>query len=244
MKFGICQLCHKPADLCRSHIVPKLAVKPLKAQAGYLLKIHGKGTYGLKKEQDGFFDFLLCKPCELFCSAEYEDPFVTEWDKVAPRSPWIPHQRLRLNVDYRRFKLFHLLNLYRASVCTLREFDHVRLGVDEEPIRRMLLSGDPGEAEHYSVGARVLYMETDGGIVDPISQPERGSAGGRRSFYSTRYYGREWTVFTSPGGSKNRRSEALKSDGTIIISGRPWGKHWFIRHFATNLAGKKEWSPS
>jgi len=243
MKFGICQLCHKPRDLCRSHIVPKSAVKPLKAEKGYLLKIHGKGTYGLKKEQDGFVDFLLCKPCELLCSAEYEDPFVTLWNKVAPRSPWIPHQSLKLTVDYRRFKLFHLLNLYRASVCTLREFDHVRLGEDEEPIRQMLLRGDPGKDDQYSVGARLFYSEVEGAILDPISQPERCSDGGRRVLYSTLYCGVEWTVFLSPGGSKNRRKEALRPDGTIIISGKPWGKHWFVRHLATNQAGKKEWHP-
>lgn len=244
MKFGVCRLCNSETDLCKSHIVPKLAIKSLMAEQGYLLKINGKGTFGLKKEQDGFFDFLFCKRCEGFCSKEYEDPFAKQWPAMAPTSPWTPGQRLVLKVDYKRFKLFHLLNLYRASVCTRPEFRHIKLVLDEEPIRQMLLTGDPGATELYSVGARVIYHSSDHTIADPVSQPERCSDGGRRYFYSTLYYGLEWTVFTSPGGSKNRRADALQADGTIAVSGRPWGKHWFLRHMAETLYGKKEWDPS
>lgn len=242
MKIGVCRLCHQETHLSRSHIVPKAMVNPLKSDSGYLLQINGKGAYGLKKYQDGFVDFLLCTRCEGFCSIEYENPFFDLWNSVAPKSPWEKNKIISLQVDYRKFKLFHLLNLFRASVCTLPQFRHVSLKADEEVIRKMLLDGDPGGVEKYSVAARVIYSEHSGMLSEVISTPELRSDGGKRVFYSTLYSGIEWTVFMCSRGSKNLRKNALRPDGSIMISGSPWGKHWFLRQAAISLSGKKTWT--
>lgn len=244
MKIGICRLCHREAQLSRSHIVPKAVVNPLKAEKGFLLQVNGRGPYGLKKHQDGFVDFLLCRQCEGFCSKEYEEPFVESWRTRAASSPWPRNHVVSLQVDYRQFKLFHLLNLFRASVCTLPYFRHVDLKSNEEIIRKMLLNGDPGGIGEYCVAARVIYSKTNGMISEAISTPEPRSDGGKGVFYSTLYYGIEWTVFMTPRGSKNLRKNALQPDGSITISGSPWGKHWFLRQAAMNLAGKQDWVSS
>lgn len=244
MRNGICRLCQQSTQLCKSHIVPQRAVDPLKEETGYLLRISGQGPFGLGKVQDGFFDYLLCKECEVFCGREYEKPFMDFWRVNGPKSPWRAHQVAALHVDYPRFKLFHLLNLFRASVCTLSYFRHVDLKGDEEVIRKLLLGIDPGGPHEYSVAARVMYSKQDGMISEAISSPERRSDGGSRTFFSTLYYGVEWTVFVTPGGSKNLRKNALQADGAIVIPGSPWGNHWFLRQAATMLAGKQDWTSS
>lgn len=221
-----------------SHIFPKFAVKPLKAEKGHLLEINGTGRYGVKKVQDGFKEFLLCEACEGLCSREYERPFAAAWKKFAPPEPWSSHKVLERKVDYARFKLFHLLNLFRASVSSAREFQEVQLGPHEEVIRKMLLSGDAGPAEQYAVAAMVVYSATDGSLAGMISPPRRHRSAGRTS-YSTIYLSIEWTVLVSAGGSEAIRHRALRDDGSIQLVGWPWQQHMVTDDVARALAGKE-----
>lgn len=54
-------------------------------------------------------------------------------------------------LDYRKFKLFLLGLLWRASISSRDYFKNVKLGPYEERIRRMLLEGDPGSAKDFPV---------------------------------------------------------------------------------------------
>ena len=53
--------------------------------------------------------------------------------------------------NYSLLKLFALSVLWRASVSTRKEFEHVRLGPHESRILSMLKSGDAGDADSYGV---------------------------------------------------------------------------------------------
>jgi hypothetical protein len=96
--------------------------------------------------------------------------------------------------DYTAFKLFHWLNLWRASVATIREFEKVNLGPYEEKLRRMLENHDAGRVEHYLV-AGVLLLDDDGNVFDGlVTQPTRQKFNSS-AVYNYCYLGVEWYLF-------------------------------------------------
>lgn len=55
------------------------------------------------------------------------------------------------NIDYKKFKLFLLSILWRASICTRPMFDQVNLGPHTEPIRKMIYESDPKSVTDYPI---------------------------------------------------------------------------------------------
>jgi hypothetical protein len=111
--------------------------------------------------QKGFRQALLCRNCEHFLNHRYERPNVSIWRALVEG---VDHPLLSQNfgvtadgteyidvagVDYAQFKLFLLLQIWRASIATREEYASVQLGAHEEIIRRMLLDHDPGPQRLY-----------------------------------------------------------------------------------------------
>jgi len=140
-----CRLCRQIRPLCRSHIVPELAYKPIKNDKGQMYEV----GYKAKKIQTGYFEKLLCAECERLLSS-YESKFKQVWMSTIP--PDFRHLRtrplrdiIRVDVpDYASFKLFHLSVFWRAAVSRGFRIGSISLGPYEEVVRAMLRCEDPG----------------------------------------------------------------------------------------------------
>src|SRR5439155_233013 len=95
-------------------------------------------------------------------------------------------------LDYRRFKLFHLSIAWRTGVAAGDDYAPIDLGDHQEPLRQMLLAGDPGRPTDYPVFACVLRMRLESRPAtgtSALAPPERR---GDVEFTSTAYAGCGW----------------------------------------------------
>jgi len=137
-----CALCQEEKLLRKSHVISKRIYKEISRDDKRRMVTVDPATgeqIGLR--QDGPKEHLLCEDCEQFFNREYEQPFYTYWLDGNPLAG-LEHQELvtLTDIDYRRFKLFHLSILFRAGASTLPEYWEVQLGPHLEKIRLMLRS--------------------------------------------------------------------------------------------------------
>ncbi len=140
----------------KAHIVPKAFYEISSQENGpHKLLSNIKGSFP-KKLPVGFYD-------DTIVTNEGEDRF-REWDDYAARilikeaknleeirnddelKAWILPK-----YDYPLLKLFALSVLWRSHAAAHPAFSKVNLGPHEATIRNMLLNGDPGDTEQYSV---------------------------------------------------------------------------------------------
>jgi hypothetical protein len=147
-----CALCLKDRPLVDSHIIPEALCRQFKETGGIIEIETGRGNIR-PVQKSSLRDRLLCTECEGFVNREYEHPFTRRWldqsalpDVVRPGSSVVVE-----DIDYRRFKLFHLLNLWRASAARSEQFANTDLGPHEDRIRRMLVDGEAGSPTEYPV---------------------------------------------------------------------------------------------
>lgn len=138
-----CELCLQESKLCDSHIIPEFAFRPTYDETGRAVEIRGERA---KKLQKGYREKLLCPRCEDKLNEGWEKYFKEVWfDR--PALPVHPTEGFFTieGLAYRRFKLFHLSVLWRASVAQGDPFRKVKLPAeDEEQLRRMLEADNPG----------------------------------------------------------------------------------------------------
>jgi hypothetical protein len=87
-----------------------------------------------------------------------------------------------VNIDYAKFKLFLLSVLWRASISSREFFAEVDLGSDEETLRQMILSGNPGKVEDFPVLV-VTYAQEKKLPFDVIANPQLRVDSNGNSFY-------------------------------------------------------------
>lgn len=75
-----------------------------------------------------------------------------------------------LNIDYKKFKLFLLSILWRASISKRPLFDKIDLDFDEEIIRKMIITGDAGEESDFPI---FLIRISDPLFEKSIAPPRR-----------------------------------------------------------------------
>jgi len=153
-----CRLCLASSELQESHIIPRAIIKLIRDEGldKRFYKLHNKLT---KTIQDGPKEYLLCSDCEQKIG-RYERYFI-EAVHFSKHGIEIKHNRqfaLIENLDYRKIKLFFLSLLWRMSISSLPEFENVRIGDNEETIRKMLVREEPGESFEYSVSASILLF--------------------------------------------------------------------------------------
>lgn len=76
-------------------------------------------------------------------------------------------------IDYKKFKLFLLSLLWRSSISSREFYKQVTLGPHEEIIRKMILSGNPGEQLDYPCFISTYLNNKDKLSPDFIGQPVR-----------------------------------------------------------------------
>jgi hypothetical protein len=149
-----------------------------------MLRFH-RDKYNPRVVQKGLTQRLLCVDCERFVNDQYEKPLRKYW-YGKPALPRAPTKRTLLvldDLDYRTFKLFHLLILWRSSIATLEAFMPVSLGPYEARIRQMLISSDPGPDTFVQILGVVLVDPRDGTVHDKtVIYPGESGHGNRWAF--------------------------------------------------------------
>lgn len=167
-----CKLTGDVGEPVQAHIIPR-SFYDLSPEAGVTRMVSSAPDEYPKRAPIGAYD------CGMV-TAVGERVF-TQWDRYAYEL--LVRDRARLQrvavageptlftvagFDYPKLKLFFLSVLWRAAATTHPFFRRTKLGPHELSIRQMLLAGDPGSPEQYSVHLATYWDKPDGpGMLDP-----------------------------------------------------------------------------
>ena len=223
-----CRLCNTKSDLQNSHIIPDFVYKPIydehlaqgNKHRAYELFRDGVNKFGGKKViQTGLNEKLLCRQCEQLLNERYEKFFHKLWFKKGALPAIIsPGSVLQLSeLDYHRFKLFHLSILFRASVSSLPEFSQVKLGLHEETIRGMLLDNNPGRECEYVIIAHMVTSDNYKINFNLITSPFKTRQPNGSISYVFCFGGCAWYYIVDSRSVLDYSKFMLKADGTMSL---------------------------
>jgi hypothetical protein len=218
-----CKLCLNKAELRNSHVIPEFLYKPLYDLKHRAMGIHGHGHKKWQYLQKGLREKLLCQNCEQLLNDSYEKYFHNFWflNSPIPFSCEIDKIYEISDIDYAKFKLFHLSILFRASISSLPTFAQVSLGPHEEKIRAMLIKHDPGMNSDYQIYSYVI-VKKDGNVVQKlISHPIKFKSDSH-TIYNIMFGGCAWHYLVSSHQHADFKKVALRSDGTMYLSVNRW----------------------
>lgn len=208
-----CRLCGKSADLCDSHIIPELAHSRAYDESHRVREIR-RGDRSPRWIQKGIRDRLLCRECEGHLN-QWESYFNETWYRQVPTLLDVPGREIAVEVDYARFKLFHLSVLWRASISTARGFDRFRLP-DEERLWELLIALDPGPVEYWRVvGAVIVSPGTLRPCHGVIMPPAALGTEGRRRSWTMLFAACAWTYLPDGAAFPEYDGFALDAGGTM-----------------------------
>ena len=235
--LGTCKLCLRTEVLQDSHVIPEFSYKPLYDHKHRATRIEA-GSTRKRFLQKGLREQLLCLGCEGRLNQWYEMPFYRYWFKrrALPSNP--AAGAIRINgFDYSAFKLFHLSVLWRSAVATMPEFGKVcDLGPYQEKLRLMLLSRDPGPADHYPILGQVLLDSDSMVMFDVILEPTVGKIDSSRVFMFC-FAGCEWFYFLTDhpwGMTRDILPAAPSKHGSMVLNGVDWQKAGSVQRFVEN----------
>ncbi|OGL32411.1 hypothetical protein A3E76_02600 [Candidatus Saccharibacteria bacterium RIFCSPHIGHO2_12_FULL_44_22] len=150
-----CRLCTVPIDesnRCEAHVLPRGLLKAMSPEEFGTLLIVGTDMGKKKRAPTGSYDQdILCRKCDnkLGVYDNYALNFINT-SKLVDHPTGVGWTIS--NVDHKKLKLFCMSYLWRASITERKEFNGVSLGnKHEERIRQLLLAGDAGSPDDYTV---------------------------------------------------------------------------------------------
>lgn len=216
-----CRLCEHEAQLINSHILPELVFKPCYDDK-HRSRQHILPSFKRSLQQKGYREKLLCNDCELRFS-RYERYFSNVWyGPSALRPALVPPPGLALSdLDYTRFKLFHLSILWRAGVSKHEAFESVRLGPHAQRIAELLLKNDPGPPHRYPLGVIALSRGKSGNLLEGyVTSLGAKSVDGHTTYFFV-FGGCLWWYEVS----SHRQAwfpNALSQDGCLMLLSQPF----------------------
>jgi hypothetical protein len=237
-----CALCKNPRALRNSHIIPEFVYKPLYDSNHRFHVLSTLQRRSRPVEQKGLREKLLRGCCEQQFSGyeKYAREVLFGGEEIT-----VAHKGKLLEIgliDYKRFKLFQMSILWRASVSRHPFFSRVNLGPHEERVRNFLRSGDPSTPEKYS--CMVIALRSDNGVVtDIIDSPERLRINGH-NIYRFVFGAFMWLYFISAHNLPPfLKSVVLSTNGTMKVWIGKLEDIGYLRDFAVGLR-KKDRLPS
>lgn len=240
--MSICRLCCKEKRLIKSHIIPEFMYKDLFNKHHKINKFSpqefSQGQMRVSRPSSGEYERgLLCENCDNDIIGPYESyaskaifggPFNTKECPTCESS--VNQDDIEFtkceNINYKKFKLFLLSILWRASISSRPFFEQVQLGPHEERLRKMLNNGFPGRQGEYPIFTMAI-LRSNKNLKDLIGQPRALKKDGRR-MYSFLIGGIIYTYHIS-----NHQIPKYFKDHTI----RPSNEIDII-HMPTNMIGK------
>ncbi|HAS6997780.1 TPA: hypothetical protein I7280_23410 [Vibrio parahaemolyticus] len=122
---GCCKLCDQESILQKSHIIPRSIIKDLKAGDSQLYTF--SQSHPLVYSNADPKELLLCRKCEQLLSSRYEKygtELLKKHKEVIRHSTHIEFTKFK----YQKWYLYYLSIIWRASISTLPEFEHIELG--------------------------------------------------------------------------------------------------------------------
>lgn len=243
--MGICKLCLKDKTLLKkSHIIPEFMYagfydknhKMIRFQPKNYIKNEG---YCEKPSKGEYESGILCQDCDGRIISNYENygkVVIYGGNQKLENQPKVENFKTELgisfskiaNLDYQKYKLFHLSILWRSSISSRPLFNQVNLGPHEEIIRKMLLNGEPGNVNDYPI----LFSSFSGGNKSPknvITQPlkVRSSEGATVYIFVIASMIHHFYV-----GNKNHKmpqnivNETITPNGNATVHFIPEGEGW------------------
>ncbi|MDA3798402.1 MAG: hypothetical protein PF692_04900 [Kiritimatiellae bacterium] len=221
-KHGQCRLCKSDGKLCYSHIIPEFLFKPIYNEKHQITIVDdSKEVYSTI--QKGVREHLLCKKCEgLF--EKWEKYFLELWFEELNITVMNEKLLKSENIDYDKFKLFHLSILWRAGISSLPSFSEVKLGVHEEKLRKMLLAQSPGSSKHYQMFGYILVWPDNTVLKELIDMPSRVKLYDHWG-YQFIFGGAAWHYVVSSHTCEDHVPYALNEDGTVCMLRGPIEKY-------------------
>lgn len=251
MTTTVCRLCKKNKNLLKkSHIVPEFFYKRIFDENHKIRMFspnelfEGKGF--VRKPPTGEYESnLLCLECDRNLLGSYYENYASKaifgglpvrenpTCEIFQNPEGIRFTTVR-NISYKKFKIFLLSMLWRASISTRPFFQFVNLGPHEEIIRDMIYNGEPGELEDYPIFIMTLVNDTS--IPNEfIATPREAETMGYRiyNFFIT------GLVFMFFVNSKNHKlpkfvlERTIKPTNEMNIIHIPKGKgiEFFFKHY-------------
>ena len=190
MKIGICKLCRQEKELLKSsHIIPNFMYNHIYDKNHKLIftdpQAFAKGTAIVKRPSSGAWESnILCRDCDGRIIQNYENygkqvlfskENVPKINLSCKNYVSIDGQEYDIyyDLDYKKFKLFLLTILWRASISSLPYFNEINLGFHDEIIRKMILNDDPKRDENYPI-FMFSWLNDAKAKTNFISQPSIG----------------------------------------------------------------------
>lgn len=170
-----CKLCGKSAVLQNSHIIPRSYYKRLKRESNQLLIIVDNDEIEPRLSNSDPKEKLLCTECEQFLSVKYE----SYGTKIFRTSKNVIKQDDRITIngfDYKRFYLYFISILWRASLASHDSFKNIDLGDEFEDLlkfciinnRMKLGRGNSLKIDHFVRLSVVRVIDSSNNISDDL----------------------------------------------------------------------------
>jgi len=146
----VCRLCHAEKPLRLSHVISEFLYAAAYDGKHRLHELSTDPNHRTNHHrQKGIREALLCEQCEQLLSKH--EKYVKELlSDRAPMPEDHGHYLKFAGIDYRSLRLLQLSLLWRASISSHPWFTEVKLPEsDEESIRKMLFTEDPGQWYQY-----------------------------------------------------------------------------------------------
>ena len=217
MNIG-CRLCKQQRKLCRSHIIPEWAYRPVYGQDSSAFVLSSE-TRRRRKVQHGLRKRLLCGECEDFFNRQFDQPFLRHWD--APSRLTLSTDQLFVRVvgiDYESTWKFLLSVLWRAHIASGEVLSAVDLGPHADRMLSILRAEKgAGVGEGYPTFCYALRDPDTGDLARQfVLTPVRKRTHGQWN-YEMAFLGFAWKIFVSQSEPPLPVSCRLKRDGTIVM---------------------------
>lgn len=229
-----CKLCKTEKKLCDSLVIPEFVYKALYDDKHRFHVLSSLKTTKNAQLQKGLRENLLCINCEQILS-KYERyaslVFLGQEKTTAVQNGNLV---TITDINFKKFKLFQLSVLWRASIASSKMFSQVDLGPHEEKLRVMLLNENPGDEKDYPVV--MTFVVHDGKVqTDMIIQPSWSRLDGHYS-YRFVFGGIAWVYLVSNHKAPDIIYRAtLSHEGETIMLLRDMENLPFISDFANEL---------
>lgn len=252
MTKGTCRLCLQEKQLIgASHIIPDFMYKILYDE-NHKLRYVDPQKYFVEGESVEFVPSgpyskgILCQNCDNVVLQRLEDYAckILYAQKLSPKlKPTVTNYigidgqeySICANIDYKKFKLFVLSLLWRASVSDHPMFNTINLGEKEETIRDMIYSGNPKTNSDYPIFL-FSWLNDKNAHKDYIAQPKDQDV---RYIFPIRgiIYNIYKDIHSIPLAL---RDYILKEDGSMAIFHLPVGEYLnFIAKYHNGGVGER-----
>ncbi|OSR67278.1 hypothetical protein BV326_04394 [Pseudomonas syringae pv. actinidiae] len=165
MESARCRLCLQPRKLLMSHIIPKGLLRIAKGKYSQLISMNVGENSMPRMDNVNWREKLLCEQCEKYLNLSYENSQIKKL-KSAKDKVLSDKKITIINLDFKRFYLFWLSIIWRASESSLDEFSTVSFpGELSDVLRMAVLNGSAKYKGHdfdefFQIGICRWYFDT------------------------------------------------------------------------------------